>query len=108
MIYLAGPYSHESAIIRLERFEALTKKAAQLMIDGHIVYSPITHGHAIAARHDLPLTFDWWSNQCVEMLRHSSRIMVLRIDGYTSSVGVRHEIDIALKLGIPVEYVDVE
>jgi hypothetical protein len=106
MIYLAGPYTHPSSIIRLERFEALTKKAAELMQAGYVVYSPITHGHTIAMRHDLPLDFEWWKLQSLGMLRHASRLMILRIDGYHDSIGVKKEIELALSLGIEIEYID--
>lgn len=97
MIYLAGPYSHKDEAIRIERFEALTKKAAQLM---HVVFSPITHGHAIAERHDLPLDFAWWGSQCLEMLKNAKKLIVLRIDGYAV------EIKFAETNGIPVSYVN--
>lgn len=107
MIYLAGPYSHDDAEIREQRFEALTQKAAELMRDGHIVYSPITHGHAIAERHDLPLSFDWWQGQCFGMLRHASKLVVLRLVGYQQSIGVREEIKVAMSLNIPIEYVEL-
>ncbi len=107
MIYLAGPYSHEDETIRVQRFEALTKKAAELMIDGFTVFSPITHGHAIAERHDLPLDFDWWQHQCLDMLSRASKLIVLRLDGYDQSRGVQAEIVHAEKLQIAIEFMNV-
>jgi len=105
MIYLAGPYSHDDSRVREERFEALTKKAAELMRAGYVVYSPITHGHAIAERHDLPLEFDWWRDQCFGLMRHARKVVVLTSFGWNVSVGVAAEIKMAESLGIPVEYV---
>ena len=107
MIYLAGPYSHDDQEIREQRFEALTKKAAQLMMDGEIVFSPITHGHTIAERHELPLEFVWWSHQCLGMLSVAERLIVLRLDGYAESIGVNAEIRHAEALGIKIEYLNV-
>ena len=106
MIYLAGPYSHKIEAVRVERFEALTKKAAELMNDGFTVYSPITHGHAIAERHDLPLDFEWWSNQCLDMLSRATTLVVLRLDGYAESVGVSAEIEHAERLKIKIEFIN--
>jgi hypothetical protein len=106
MMYLAGPYSHKDESIRQARFEALTKKAAQLMRDGHVIFSPITHGHAIAELHDLPLEFEWWSNQCLTILKSARGLLVLCIDGYKESIGVNSEIEYAKANNIPVKYVN--
>lgn len=104
MIYLAGPYSHPDADIRQRRYEQLTAKAAELMIEGHVVFSPITHGHAIAEAHDLPGDFEWWESQCLGMLLHATKLIVLTLDGYETSKGVNAELMYAISLGIPVEY----
>lgn len=106
MIYLAGPYSHEDEEVREARFRALTAKAAELMLDGHVVFSPITHGHTIAEYHDLPKTWEWWSKQDFKFLRHCSKIMILRLDGYYDSVGVTAEIEAANMFNIPMEFID--
>jgi len=106
MIYLAGPYSHEDPKVREERFEALTQKAAELMLEGHVVFSPITHGHTIATRHDLPIDHEFWLKQDFRILRHCEKIIILRIDGYQDSIGVNAEIEIANTLNIPMEFVD--
>jgi len=47
MIYLATPYSHDDPEVMEERFALVTATAAQLMLAGYVVYSPITHGHAV-------------------------------------------------------------
>ena len=106
MIYLAGPYSHEDPKVREERFEALTQKAAELMLDGHVVFSPITHGHTIAEYHDLPKDFAWWEKQDIDFLRHCSKLIILRLDGYDKSVGVTAEVELADLLNIPMEFID--
>ena len=106
MIYLAGPYSHEDPKVREQRFEALTKKAAELMIDGLVIFSPITHGHAIADRHDLPLDFQWWQNQCLDILSRATSMVVLRLPGYDESKGVSAEIAHAERLNIKIEFMN--
>ena len=106
MIYLAGPYSHEDPKVREQRFEALTKKAAELRIDGLVIFSPITHGHAIADRHDLPLDFQWWQNQCLDILSRATSMVVLRLPGYDESKGVSAEIAHAERLNIKIEFMN--
>lgn len=44
-VYLATPYSHPDPKVREARFQAVNAVAAQLMRDGHHVYSPISHAH---------------------------------------------------------------
>lgn len=105
-IYLAGPYSHKLAGIRHSRFMALTRKTVELMNEGHVVYSPITHGHTIAEHFELPKDFTWWKKHCTEMLRHSSKLVVVLIEGYADSAGVAAEIKIAQSCGIPIEYIN--
>lgn len=107
MIYLAGPYSHPEATVRHKRYEQLTAKTAELMLEGHVVFSPITHGHAVAEAHDLPTDFTWWEQQCLGMLRHASKVIVLTLDGWVQSKGVTAEIVFAHKLGIEIEYVGI-
>ena len=107
-IYLAGPYSHESIAVRTRRYRALTKKAGELIKDNRVVYSPITHGHWIAAMcPGMPLGFLFWEKQALEMLSHASKLMVLCLDGWEESKGVTAEIDHATKLRIPVEFIEL-
>jgi len=107
-IYLAGPYSHWCGSIRARRFEELTKKAGELMKEGLVVYSPITHGHMITVLcPDIPLDFDWWQKQSLEMLSHASTLMVLKLEGWEKSKGVGNEIIFACELEIPVEFIEV-
>ena len=47
IIYLACPYTHPSAEVRLQRFELATRAAAKLISEGLIVFSPITMSHPI-------------------------------------------------------------
>lgn len=105
MIYLAGPYTHHNPEIREQRFADLTCAAHRLMIEGHVVFSPVTHGHTIAERHDTPIDFEWWEDQSLGMLRHASKMIVVMLHGWQESRGVAAEIRTAEILGIPVEYI---
>lgn len=104
MIYLAGPYSHESSVIKNNRFEKLTDVAAQLMNEGNIVYSPITHSHPIAIKHSLPGDWGYWQASCEAMLSRCDKMVIVKMEGWEKSVGLAGEIEIANALGIPIEY----
>lgn len=100
MIYLAGPYSG----MENRSFRELTLYAAHLVKEGHHVYSPITHSHPMAEVIDLPSDWEYWKELDERMIAACSMLVVLKLDGWESSVGVAAEIEIAKRLGIPVFY----
>ena len=108
LIYLAGPYSHENHEIRLLRFESLSRAASRLMRDGHLVFSPISHGHPIAMAGGLPIDWEFWEAFSRVILKVSSRFIVLTMEGWETSTGVSAEIKIAKELGIEIEYMEPE
>lgn len=106
MIYLATPYAHEDPAVMERRFDAVTRFAGRLMQLGVLVYSPITHNHPIATRIDLPRTWDYWAQFDLAILATCSQLLVLKLDGWQKSTGVRAEIEYAEEHGIPVIYAD--
>ena len=111
MIYLAGPYtaklddgSPDISTMRT-RFEILTEMAGRLMDMGHIVYSPITHGHVVAERVDLPHDWDFWERNAVAFLDRCDVMFVATLVGWRESVGVRAEVDYCARKGIHVRYI---
>lgn len=104
LTYLAGPYSHADRAVRLARFEALNKAAADLIAEGHHVYSPISHTHPIAEAGDLPKDWQFWEAYDRIFLAMSWRVVVLTLDGWRESKGVTAELAIAREFGIGIEY----
>jgi len=106
MIYLAVPYSHPDADVRQTRFEAANRAAAEMMGRGLHVFSPISHTHPIALAGTLPLGWDYWEGYDRAMLAACSEVVVLTLDGWRESQGVKAEIAIAEERGLPVSYVE--
>ena len=104
-IYLACPYSHKNGTIRHQRFIEANDIAAQLMKQGHHVFSPISHTHPIAIQCDLPLGFDFWEEYDTCFIGWCDEVFVLRLNGWAESKGVKAEIKIATKLKKPVRYI---
>ena len=102
-IFLASPYSSVDPAQVEYRVKQINKAAAQLMHEGHIVFSPISHSHYIAMQEDLPKTFEWWIKQNHAFIEWADSVCVLLLDGWENSVGVMDEIDFALELGKRVE-----
>ena len=106
LIYLAAPYTHKSKHIMNERADMISHKAAELIKNGFMVFSPITYGHALIEylKHDA-VSFEFWKNFDKLMLGKCNKMLVLCLDGWLESVGVLSEIEYAEELGIPVSYV---
>jgi len=103
MIYLASPYSHPDAAVRETRFRDACRAAAKLMRLGHVVFSPIAHGHCIC-EHGLPTDWRFWEPFDRSQLERCDEVVVLMLDGWRESVGVQAEIQIADEVGKPVRY----
>lgn len=106
LIYLAVPYSHPDPAVRLARFETVNKHAATMMQNGLHIFSPISHTHPIALAGSLPLGWEFWRAYDRAILQVCSKLVVLCLDGWHESKGVKGEIEIADELGIPVEFID--
>lgn len=81
-VYLASPYSHESANIRELRYRTAVQAAAQLMLKGLAVFSPIAHSHDIGLVLDKPVDHDFWMRQDIPLLANATRLIVLTLDGW--------------------------
>ena len=108
MIYLVCPYTHGNLAVEETRAHAASRAAAELMKRGEVVFSPISHGHAIrsAADGDIGGTFDVWQRIDAEVLKVCSRVVVLMLEGWDRSRGVRREIVIAREYKIPIELLE--
>lgn len=106
-VYVASPYSHESADVRRDRFEAACRYTARLLLDGVSAFSPIAHSHPIADHMpgDRRLDHDLWMSVDLPVLRYASEVHVLTLSGWRESRGVQREIERAALLGVRVLYV---
>ena len=102
-IYLGSPYSKYKAGYDAAS-RVVSSAAASLMRRGLVVYSPIAHGHTVAA-HGLPLSWDFWKRQCQPMIDAAASLVVLTMDGWQESVGLQYEIDEFVRAGKPILHV---
>jgi len=103
MIYLASPYSHPDPLVREARFDAACRATADLVHAGQVVFSPIVHGHPLV-RFGLPTDWAFWQRFDEEHLRRCDEVVVLQVDGWRESDGVRAEIELAAALGKRVSF----
>ena len=108
LIYLASPYSHKDPKVSVERFSATCLAAAHLFNCGFHVFSPIAHCHPIKVLADIDGSWGFWKNYALNMLQRCDELYVLKLDGWTDSIGVATEAKIASELGKPISYMDGE
>ncbi len=106
--YLASNYTHPDSAVREYRFQAVCRVAADLMLRGEVIFSPIAHSHPIAEARpgDWGVDHEFWKRQDAPYVEACSKMYVLRLDGWEKSRGVAHEIERARERGIPVEFID--
>jgi len=107
--YLASPYSHSDPDVVRDREAQAANTAAELMLDGHVVFSPIAHSHRISdfLPDDMRLNHEFWMEQDLRILESCGLLAVLMIDGWSGSKGVAREIAHAKERGIPIVYLNV-
>jgi hypothetical protein len=71
------------------------------------VFSPIVHSHPLVA-FDMPTGWDFWEPIDRAYLARCDEVVVLMLDGWQHSAGVREEIALARGLGKPVRFLDVD
>ncbi len=107
MIYLASPYWHTDPAVRNQRFRAACRATAQMIRQGITVFSPVVYGHALVGE-GLPGDWSFWEGHDTDYLMLSDEVVVLQVDGWEESEGVREEVRLAAALGKAVSYADPE
>lgn len=108
IIYLAIPYTFNPEI----SFKIANEVAADLMKDGYIVFSPISHSHPISINLDekLRCDHDFWMKQDLPILKLCSKVIMIVPNGVQKLIqqsrGCVMEIQTATHYNIPIEYLN--
>lgn len=101
-VYVASPYSHSDKDIMTARYKLNEFASAYWTWQGCCVYSPLIHFHKMAKHYKMPTSFDFWNKNNYSMLRHAEKVFVLELPGWTRSIGLNAECDIANMLHIDI------
>jgi hypothetical protein len=109
--YIATPYSNysgENGGPGLEVAVQQACKAAAHLIDlGLKVYSPIAHTDTLAMKGDIdPLDHDIWMPQDEPFMEAAKGLIVVTMDGWDNSKGVREEIYKFREMDKPIVYME--
>lgn len=104
-IYLCVPYSSPDPDVRKWRVEQANIKAAELMMQGHLVFSPLSHSHPISFHCKVdPCDHDFWLKQDLWILDICDEMHILCLDGWEKSKGIATEIEYAKSKGMGIVY----
>ena len=106
LVYLAVPYSHADPKVVQDRVSKVNQVAARLMREGIIVFSPISYCHPLAIAENLPTDWKYWQEYLEAYMHCCHKLIVLKLDGWETSVGVSAEIKIARELELEIEYME--
>jgi Domain of unknown function (DUF1937) len=102
LAYLATPYSHSTLATQFQRHILACQVAGALVQQGHLVFCPIAHSHAIGQVSDIGGTWELWQTFCTEMVERCDELWIATISGWKDSKGIAAETAIAHDLGKPI------
>ena len=104
LYYVASPYSHDCPEVVAKRVQDATRAAdaINLNYNGVTAYSPVAAATGMQARGITPK--EGWYLYDFAMLSKADRLIVLKLEGWETSIGVSLEIAFALGKGIPITY----
>lgn len=106
LIYIACPFRHEDPNVQRKRCAAAHAVAAELSAKGMHVFSPLTHNEILMEMHP-EIPGEHWMEFDLTILAICQKLVVLKLDGWDRSNGVRREIAFAKERGIPVEEMEL-
>jgi hypothetical protein len=106
MIYLASPYSHPDQAVVEQRVLQTMEVFHNLCLyhTDKAVFSPILQCHETAKKFKMPSDAKFWQDYNTGFLRIATTVVVACLPDWEQSLGVKQEVELALQLGIEVEY----
>lgn len=107
MIYVAAPYTHPDTDVVKQRMMTFAKVMSDLISQGEHPVSPLMNHFLVDyVETNFPLTWDYWRAYSLALLKNCTEMHVITMDGWDQSTGVKHEIELAEKMLIPITYVN--
>jgi len=107
VLYVALPFTHSEAATREHRFRAACRASALLMQSNICVFSPLSHSVPIVRHGELDeMDSDFWLTMDIPLLERSDELLILALDGWEQSKGVREELLFALEHNKPITLIE--
>ena len=105
MIYIASPYTSVDVGEMNARFLEACIALSRLSELGVPAFVPIAHSGYAHLHYRATEDRDYWMAIGLDILKICSSVMVLQLDGWKDSVGIKEELKEARELGLPITYV---
>src|SRR6185437_7169107 len=92
LIYLACPFRHKDLAIQRKRVLAASYVAAQLSLQNHHVFSPLTHNVPLIDLIQDAIAGEHWMQFDLAILAACKQLIVLKMEGWEASKGVQREL----------------
>jgi hypothetical protein len=104
VIYVACPYWHRKSSVKTFRVIAASLVTSTLISEGFVALSPLTHSSMLQLNTEITKPEDVWRSHGLALLERCDRVLVVCMDGWKESEGVKLETELALALHIPVTF----
>lgn len=105
LVYLGVPYTGTKEEMNF-RAMVVDTIARDLSYKGIMVYSPISSWHHVSCNYNMPTNYSFWQDMCESFLSRCSKLMVVKLPGWTTSIGLQSEIKFAKENNIAIEYIN--
>ena len=102
LLYLASPYSHPDPATQYYRYRRVCRATAKLIKAGVPVFSPLCNSVPAVELGGLETDHNGFLAIDLPILHRCDEVLVLALDGWTTSLGVRRELFEALTLRKPI------
>ena len=106
MLYIATPYSHSDPVVMQQRYKKSCIATAKLMAAGIVVFNPLANTVPVVELGGLDLSHEQFMQLDIPILQRSDEILVVALDGWTESKGVKQEMFEAFSLRKPITLID--
>ena len=107
ILYLAVPFTHSSPKLREHRFQTACRAAAKLMTARIVIFSPLSHSVPIAQYGNLDdMDHAYWMAMDIPHLERSDELLIIALDGWKESRGVKEEMLFALENNMPITMIE--
>ncbi len=103
-VFVSSPYSTPDAELKALRYKTSCISCGAIMRMGGYPLSPVVHGVPIVNVMTVPDDYEYWKEYCLALVSKCDFMIILMVEGWEESSGVKGEMEAARKLDIPVYF----